>query len=258
MLKKKNKKQVVGPVLVVAFLVVILGAILFLDTNPELTRIESADAGFVVEGDFPAGIDVTVTKDIEASSSRWTAVASDVYVVGPDDVLLPVDVFVRMPVEDRSEELVYSIGYFDTELGAWVPLDTLRDPEREIFEAQTNHFSHWALLATPRIEIPEIVRERLIEEALSQAPANAAGYHIAFAYSAIDSDYVLLADSGVSNRCPVSAKSSQITTATDVSAMIVLDGIELESNVRAIAEWDLGEGCGDLFDPQDEDDLVIE
>lgn len=252
MLKHKRSKQWVGPFLVVGFLVVVLGAMLFLDTRPEFERITSEDGQFRVEGELPSEIDVRVLRDEAASRQAWTAVVSDVYVVEPDDVLLPIAVTMQVPAADYGEA-AYAIGFFDNDRNAWTLLDTRYDDGRDIFEAETNHFSHWALLANPTIDLIDSERNALLSDVEASLPPDANGYRVDLAYATEDGDFVVFEESADRRVCaqPVTVRERNAMTTTDRALSLRLDGVERSANVRAIVHWELGSGCSTLIDPQE-------
>ena len=259
MLKHERKKQWVGPLLLVSFFAAILASVLFLDSHPEFERIVAADGGLTVEGELPGDLDVRVLRDEDASNQDWTAVVSDVYVVEPDDVLLPTAVAMQMPIGD-ADDVAHSIGFFDTDRNVWVPLDTRKDTERGIFEADTTHFSHWALLASPTVDVFDLDRATLFSDIAHSMPPGTNGYRVDLAYATVDGDFVLLEESADRRICsePVTVRDRTMQTSTDRAVSLRMDGVERSGNLRAIVSWEIGSGCSTLIDPQDELTTVLD
>lgn len=254
MLRHKRKTQWVGLLLVVSFLTIILGAMLFLDTRPEFERVQSEDGWFTVEGELPSTVDVNIIRDQEASTRDWTAVVSDVYVVEPDGVLLPIAVTMRMHADGFDPPLAHRVGFFDTERGAWELLDTRYDEVRNVFEAETNHFSHWALLEFHTIDLTDTDREQLLADVDALAPPDTNSYRVDLAYATEDGDYVLFEPAAVRQVCPqpVTVRERAVMTSVDRALSLRIDGVERSANVRAIVTWELGSGCPNRIDPQAE------
>ena len=110
MAKKQKPKRIVSTVLVLGSVALLMGVLLFFDTNPEEEVIRSDDGVFEIDGNFPASIFVSVATDEGASAKSWTAVVGDVYVVNPDGVKLPELATLRLSAEDRSLDQDYAIG----------------------------------------------------------------------------------------------------------------------------------------------------
>lgn len=241
-----------GPLLVVGFLSTILWAVLFLDVRPEFVQAQSDDGLFAVEGDVPSTVAVHVAKDVDASNKVWTSVVSDVYVAEPDGVLLPVPVTIHMKAADYSGSKTYSIAYFDGDRNTWVPVDTTRNTETGLFEAHTNHFSHWALLERPVINTFDTDREALLADVHAMIPVGTTGYSVDLAYATVDADFVLLDQEADRWICaqPVSVRDKRVQTVSDKSVSLRIDGVERSATLRAITHWDVGSGCSTLIHPQ--------
>ena len=242
----------------VGFLVVVLGATLWLDGNPEFERVTSADGALTVEGSVPGSVAIRVIQDKDASSQAWTAVRGDVYVIEPDGVWLPAPVSIVM--ETLEDQGPLTIGYFDTELGAWVPVDTRLDAELGILVAQTYHFSHWARLLARDVQMRTADAQELFADVEASAPPGVNGYQVDLAYATQDGDYVLFDEEADRRRCiqPVTVRERSVQTALDRTVPILIDGELRSANVRAIVHWEIGSGCSQLIDPQPEQTRVIE
>lgn len=245
MAKKKKHKQPIGAIIIVGSIVAVFGFMLFFNTDPERLRVASADMSFSVVGDVPSDIEITVSKDIAASERPWTAVVGDVYVISPDGVVLPTPVTIRASAIGRSIDRNYAIGYFDTVLNTWVPIETIRDDVRGVFEARTDHFSHWALLQLPEFTVLDSDKERLIETALSTVPAGANAYSVDLAYATVPGDFVMLETHVSSGECAGTStvKEEEQITSVEKRATLLLDEIEFDGDIRAIVRWSVGSGC---------------
>lgn len=241
-----------GPLLVVVFFSAVLLAVLFLDAHPEFDRAQADDGLFLVEGNVPSTVDIHVTKDLAASTQSWTAVASGVYVVEPDGILLPAPVTVQLLSAGYEETSAYAIGFFDTQQNVWVPVDTTRDEERGVFEARTNHFSHWALLKKPTVNMYDTDREALLADVYAMMPVGTTGYTVDIAYATVDADFVLLEEEVDRRVCskPVAVRDKRVQTVSDKSVSLRVDGVERSGTVRAVIHWDIGSGCSTLIRPQ--------
>ncbi|MEK7108152.1 MAG: hypothetical protein AAB898_00600 [Patescibacteria group bacterium] len=244
MLTHAHRMQWVAPVLTVALVAVIAGALLWLDAEPEYRRVQSADGVVTVEGLFPSGLLVTITEDKGASGSPWTAVMGSVYVIEPDDVLLPSPATVTFKTEQTNP----AVAFFDTDQGLWVPLETIVDRVLMTASVQTNHFSHWALMA-PSPLISEADRDALIHAALDAAPSNAHAYSVDLAYATVEGDFVLVEEGARADRCAENAvgRTQRVTTTTDRPATVYIKNEARSATLRAVIHWETGSPCPDLL-----------
>ncbi|HJN85226.1 MAG TPA: hypothetical protein QF873_02840 [Patescibacteria group bacterium] len=250
MLKNKKHNQVVGPILIGGIILAVGLALMFLNSTPEYLKIVTADGAMTVAGDFPSDLDVTVQLDEGSSQGSFTAAVEKVYSIGPDGVALPALVALRMPTRQRELDTAYKIGFFDTERSLWVPLETRRDDELGYFEAATNHFSSWTLLAAPRVVVGEVDREAVLLDALASMPPGTQEYDVDLAYSTVDGDYVLLEESVLMGRCedPPTVQGTDVTTMTDRAATLDIDGEDIDGTVRVIVSWEVGAGCANFLE----------
>lgn len=251
MLSHAHRTQWVAPAVTVALVAAVAGALLWVDAQPEYHRVESTDGVVTVEGLFPSDLSVAITEDKSASSSLWTAAVSKIYVIEPDDVLLPSPATITFHLNlfpiDTVDVPYMSIGYYNTDRGMWMPLPSDRDPDGAI-NAKTNHFSHWALIA-PSPLIPEADRDALINDALSAAPANAHAYSVDMAYATVEGDFVLIEEDVQADRCAETSvgRTQRVTTTTDRPAAIYVNDEARAATLRAVIHWETGSPCPDLL-----------
>lgn len=250
MLSHAHRSQWIAPAVIVALVAIIAGALLWLDAEPEYRRVASADGVVTVEGLFPSSLSVAITEDKGASSSPWTAAIGSLYVIEPDDVLLPSPATITFRLDRASIEsnLDLAVGFFDTDQGLWVPLETAIDRALMTASAQTNHFSHWALIA-PLPLVPEVDRDFLIDAALDAAPANAHAYSIDLAYATVEGDFVLIEEGAKADRCAETSvgRTRRVTTTTDRAVTLFVNGEARDSTLRALIHWETGSPCPDLL-----------
>ncbi|OGL71376.1 hypothetical protein A3C17_04405 [Candidatus Uhrbacteria bacterium RIFCSPHIGHO2_02_FULL_53_13] len=248
MARTKKHKHIIGTTIVLGCVVILLGFLVFFDSDPEQQTIQSDDGVFSLFGDFPSSLSVSIVRDAGASTQSWTAIVGDVYVVNPDGVQLPQFVDVRMRADGRSPERTYAIAYFDSERGYWTPLVTRHDTTLDQFSARTNHFSHWALVQQPAVTIVGVDMDAFLDEALRAAPPGATAYRVDVAYATVDGDYVLHTSAAATGRCAESATmvEQEMITSRETSAPILVGDVELQGIIRAIVTWNVGTGCADL------------
>lgn len=250
MLAHAHRTQWVAPAVTVALVAIIAGALLWLDAEPESRHIQSADGTVTVEGLFPSGLSVAIAEDKGASSSPWTAAIGSIYVIEPDDVLLPSPATITFDLDRALIEggLDVAVGFFDTDQGLWIPLETVVDGALMTASAQTNHFSHWALIA-PSPLIPEVDRDLLIDAALDAAPTNAHAYSIDLAYATVEGDFVLIEEDVEADRCAenVVGRTQRVTTTIDRTATVYVNNEPRAITLRALIHWETGSPCPDLL-----------
>ena len=248
MARRKKHKHIIGTVIVLGCSAILLGFLVFFDSDPEQKTIKSDDGVFSVSGDFPASIFPNAIRDAGASKRAWTAVVGDVYAVNPDGVQLPQFVDVRMTADGRSAERAYAIAYFDQTRGYWVPLVTRHDTVLDRFEARANHFSHWALVQQPSVTIVGVDLNAFFAEALRAVPTGANAYRVDLAYATVAGDYVLHTSAIKANRCKEqeTVREEEIITTHESPAPILVGDLELAGSIRAVVTWSVGTGCADL------------
>lgn len=249
MARRKKHKHIIGTAIVLGCSAILLGFLIFFDSDPEQRTIQSDDGVFAVSGDFPASIFPNILRDAGASKRAWTAVVGDVYIVNPDGVQLPQFVDVRMLADQRSSERAYAIAYFDQTRGYWTPLVTRHDIVLDTFEARTNHFSHWALVQQPTVVIVGVDLDTFFDEALRAVPPGANAYRIDLAYATVAGDYVLHTPAIKANHCQgaKTVREEEVITMHEASAPILIGDLELEGSIRAVVTWGVGTGCADLL-----------
>ncbi len=257
MLTHKHRAQWTAPALIVVLLVVMVGALLFLNGEPEHRRFVSPDGAVTVEGLFPSGVTLDIAEDKGASLTPWTAVISPVYVIEPDDVVLPSPVTVTFcilcdthPIGREIDDLFEHafIGYYDVSRGLWVSLESERDKTAGTLSTQTTHFSHWALLYR-NVIMSSADKEALINDALEAAPTNANAYSIDLAYAMVEGDFVLLEEGVVADRCDetIVGRSARVTTVLDRPFIVTTVSGARSATLRAVIHWDTGLPCPDLL-----------
>ncbi len=248
MVRAAKQKRVIGMVLVLGSTAMILGFLFFFDTRPERAIARSDDGLFEIEGDVPSSLFINIARDATASQKPWTAVVGSVYAVNPDGVELPAPVTVRLSAEDRAPTRTYAIGSFDAERGFWVPSDTRRDEKRDVFETRTRHFSQWALLQQPSVTLLGGEIDALVEDALRTVPPGANSYRVDTAYATVNGDFLLFEEGVRRGQCEGAdtVREERVVTSLDGSATLVVDGVEIKGDVRAVVTWDVGTGCADL------------
>lgn len=258
MLTHAHRPQWVAPTITVALVAILAGSFLWLNAQPEYRRVKSTDGVVTVEGLFPSNISVGITEDKGASSAPWTAVVGRVYVVEPDDVLLPTPAtitFCQSCEDGLNQDLVFQdtytpvvIGYYDTERGMWIPVASDRSEDTLAISAQTTHFSHWALLYQHGL-VSTQDSASLITDALDAAPPNANSYSIDLAYSIVEGDFVLMEEGAKSDRCAETSvgRAQRVTTTTDRPATIYVKNEARAATLRAVIHWETGSPCPDLL-----------
>ncbi len=250
MAKKQKPKRIVSTVLVLGSVALLLGVLLFFDTNPEEEVIRSDDGVFEINGNFPASIFVSVSRDEGKSDQAWTAVVGDVYVVNPDGVQLPELATLRISADERSPDKEYAIGFYDTVRNMWMPMPTQRDSVRDVFEAQTDHFSHWSLLQMPTMTILGADADALMDEALSSKPTGANAYRLDIAYATVAGDYVLFEPGASIGSCEDvrAVKEDTVITSAEKPSELIINDAKIDGYLRAIVTWTVGSGCADLVE----------
>jgi hypothetical protein len=250
MARKQKNKRVISTALVLGSVALLLGLLLFFDTHPEQEVIRSEDGVLEVDGNFPASVFVSISKDEGKSDQSWTAVVGDVYVINPDGVHLPEPATLRLSAKDRSLEHDYAIGFFDTSRNMWMPLPTQRDLIRDVFETETDHFSHWALLQMPSITILGADSDVLIDKALQSKPAGANAYSVDVAYSTVNGDFVLFKPSASVGLCDNTraVQEDTVITSAEKSSELIINEAKIDGSLRAIVTWTVGTGCSDLVE----------
>ncbi len=250
MAKKQKNKRIVSTVLVLGSVALLLGVLLFFDTNPEEEVIRSEDGMFEIDGNFPASIFVSVSKDEGKSDQSWTAVVGDVYIVNPDGVQLPELATLRVSAENRSLDHDYAIGFYDTTRSMWMPAPTQRDSVREVFEAQTDHFSHWSLLQMPRMTILGADADALVDEVLTAKPLGANAYRLDLAYATVAGDYVLYKPGVSIGSCEDvrAVQEDTVITSAEKPSELIINDAKIDGYLRAIVTWTVGSGCSDLVE----------
>lgn len=245
MLTHHRRLFILGPLIAVISLVAVVMSFLFLKTNPEHVIVRSADGVVEVEGDMPASVGISVLKDESASSQKWTAVDGGVYIIEPNDVALPVPVVVRVKIGERSSENNYAIGYFDIELGMWVPQDTARNDLTGFFETQTVHFSPWALLRLPHLLKVSDEDMKILDDGTALAlPVSAKAYAVDLAYATEAFDFVLWKKNIKTKSCSgqkVEEAGTSITTERRTEALV--DTVKTPIILRSVTSWTYGDVC---------------
>mgnify|MGYP001589199213 CR=1 FL=1 len=247
MLAHQHRSFTLGSIIVVLCLGAVALSLLFLKTHPEHIIVKSSDGVVEVEGDVPSSVSISILRDDGASAKKWTAVDGGIYIVEPNDIVLPVPVVVRIKIGERTDDNDYAIGYFDVERSVWLPQETTKNEEAGFFETETTHFSPWALLRIPEsVEIADNDLFALFDAARIGLPKNMRTYRIDMAYSTIDGDFILLRENASSQKCPaedrqVREEGERISIDRVVSADI--DGVDTYITLRAMVSWTFGDSC---------------
>ena len=255
MLTHKHRAQWMAPALIVVLIAVMVGALLFLNEEPEHRRFVSTDGVVTVEGLFPSGVTLNIAEDKGASLTPWTAVVGSVYVIEPDDVVLPSSVAITFcsfcatrpaGIDDLFEHAY--IGSYDADRGLWIPLESERDKATMVISTQTTHFSHLALLYK-NVIASSADKEALINDALEAAPTNANAYSIDLAYATVEGDFVLLEEGVAADRCEetVVGRTERVTTVLDRPSTITTVSGGRSATLRALIHWETGLQCPDLL-----------
>lgn len=250
MMTHRRSSRVLGPILALVFVLVIAGAFLLFDSDPEHRIVTSDDGRVAIEGELPMALNVAVQKDQGASEKVWTAVVGDVYIVSPDGVQLPTDVAVQFDVQDLDVDGSLSIGFFEPQRSMWVPVGTQYDAVRHVLEARTNHFSHWALLRLNDVIVSDRDRDQILDRALQSVPLGAHSYSIDLGYATVDGDVVLLDEAMKQHACEdvSTVREETVRTVTDLPVDFLVDSVSVSGNLRAVTTWGVGSGCANLLE----------
>ncbi|MDA1038394.1 MAG: hypothetical protein O2877_01755 [bacterium] len=222
----------------VIILILIGSAFVMFVAPPDRVSLISQDRDFRFYGSVA---DVNLRVETEQGSSS-TARVRPIYQVSPDTLLAGEGV---VSIKSVENVVGLSLARYSEEKLAWELLPT--EYSRDEFSARTPRTGSFTLLKAHNVVVPDKYRN-LVSRLIAGAPIEAEAARFQYAYALVENDFVLVPGTSLQDGCGGRFTASTIDVSTGFlseTAVININGVDLEGWQGVSVEWMLGKGCGE-------------